>query len=224
MDLILAIDTATAAASVALWSPYQVLAEETWLSNSNHTVELMPTIARLLERQKLRPAALKGLAATRGPGSFTGMRIGLSLAKGLALALNVPLVAIPTLEVLAYAQSTHFLPVRCLLKAGRGRLCWADFRWRHKRWQQQGDIALGRAEDIVQGVRERTLFCGEIGEHEVRLIRQSLGAAAVIASPAEGLRRASYLAELAHRRLARAEADPLTVSPIYLVPESSSDH
>ncbi len=49
MDLILAIDTATAAASVALWSPYQVLAEETWLSNSNHTVELMPTVVRLLE-------------------------------------------------------------------------------------------------------------------------------------------------------------------------------
>jgi tRNA threonylcarbamoyladenosine biosynthesis protein TsaB len=221
-DLILAIDSATSVASVALWSPARVHAEETWFSSANHTVELMPTVAKLLERQHFSPRDLTALAVTRGPGSFTGMRIGMSLAKGIALALGVPLLAVPTLEVVAYAQSARFLPVRAVLQAGRGRLCWADFRWHRKRWQQQGEVRLGRVNEMVEGVQERTLFCGELGEAEVRLVRESLGAAAVVASPAESLRRASYLAELAYRRLARGDVDAPTVSPQYLNPGNAS--
>lgn len=221
-DLILAIDTATSVASVALWSPGRVHAEETWRSAANHTVELMPTVTRLLERQGFAPRDLTGLAVTRGPGSFTGMRIGMSLVKGLALSLGVPMAAVPTLEVVAHAQSARFLPVRAVLQAGRGRLCWADFHWQRKRWRQQGDVRLGRVREMLEDVRERTLFCGELGEAEVKLIRESLGAAAVVASPAESLRRASYLAELAYRRLSRGEADPLTVSPEYLNPGNGS--
>ncbi|MHB0874868.1 MAG: tRNA (adenosine(37)-N6)-threonylcarbamoyltransferase complex dimerization subunit type 1 TsaB [Anaerolineae bacterium] len=221
-DLILAVDTATSVASVALWSPARVHAEETWYSSANHTVELMPTVAKLLERQGFTPRDLTGLAVTRGPGSFTGMRIGMSLVKGMAVALGVPMVAVPTLEVVAHAQSARFLPVRAVLQAGRGRLCWADFRWQRKQWLQQGEVHLGRALEMVGDVWERTLFCGEIGEAEVRLIRESLGAAAVVASPAESLRRASYLAELAYRRLTHGDADALTVSPEYLNPGNGS--
>lgn len=218
MELILAVDTATAVASVALWSPSRLLAEETWVSNANHTVELLPTIARLMERNGTSPKDLTALAVTRGPGSFTGVRIGMSLVKGLALALDVPLASVPTLDVTAYGQSSRHLPVRAVIQAGRGRLCWAGYRWSHRRWTQQGDIALGRTEDLVAEVRERTLFCGELYEEEVEFIQEALGPTAVIASPAEGLRRASYLAELAYRRLARNEADNLTVSPVYLMP------
>lgn len=217
-ELILAVDTATSVASVALWSPYQVRAEDTWCCAGNHTVELLPTVATMLERQRLTPRDLTALATAQGPGSFTGMRIGMSLVKGLALALGIPLVAIPTLDVVANAQSARFLPVRAVLRAGRGRLCWADFRWQRGQWRQQGEVALGRPEELVAEVRERTLFAGELGEVEVDLIRQALGPAGVIASPAEGLRRAGYLAELAYRRLSRGQADALTVAPTYLTP------
>ncbi len=223
MDLILAVDTATYVASVALWTPYAVLAEETWASSANHTVELMPTIVRMLERQGLVPSQLTGLATTLGPGSFTGVRIGMALVKGLALALGIPMVAVPTLDVLAYGQSIRFMPVRAVLKAGRGRFCWADYRWQRGSWQQRGEVALGRPADMVRDVQERTLFCGELDEPEVSLIREQLGPAAVIASPAAGLRRASYLAEIAFRRLQRQQADDLTVTPIYLTPASSSN-
>ncbi|NPV08373.1 MAG: tRNA (adenosine(37)-N6)-threonylcarbamoyltransferase complex dimerization subunit type 1 TsaB [Anaerolineae bacterium] len=211
-------DTATAVASVALWSPYRLMAEETWASEANHTVELLPTIARLLERSHVQPRDLSGLAATRGPGSFTGVRIGVSLVKGLALALGIPLATVPTLDVIAYGQSSRHLPVRAVIQAGRGRLCWADYRWHRRRWSQQGEVSLGRPEDLVANVRGRTLFCGELYEEEVTLIQRTLGPAAVVASPAEGLRRAGYLAELAYRQLMRNEADSLTVSPVYLMP------
>lgn len=218
LDLILALDTATAFAGIALWTPYRVLAEEIWLSNRNHTVELMPSVMRILERQGLSPTDLTGVAVTQGPGSFTGMRIGFSLAKGMALSLSIPLIAVPTLEVLAHGQSARYLPVRAVLQAGRGRLCWADFRWHHRRWHQQDEVVLGSVEDIVTGVHERTLFCGELEGDEIKFIQESLGPTAVIASPAEGLRRASYLAELAYRRLARGEAEQPSVSPLYLQP------
>ncbi len=219
MDLILAVDTATAVAGVALWSPARLLAEETWVTNGNHTVELLPSIDRLLERASVRNQDLTALAVTQGPGSFTGVRIGMSLMKGLALALDIPLIAIPTLDVTAYGQSARHLPVRAVIQAGRGRLCWADFRWHHRRWHQQGDIALGTREDLVSGVRERTLFCGELYEEEIRSVQDALGPTAVIASPAEGLRRASYLAELAYRRLNRNDTDSPSVSPVYLMPQ-----
>jgi len=219
MELILAIDTATSKASLALWSPYEVLAEETWLSRRNHSVELAVSVARMMERQGLEPTELTGLAVSQGPGSFTGLRIGMALGKGLALALDIPLVAVPTLEVLAYAQATRFMPVRAVLKAGRGRLCWADFRWRRNRWHQQDDTVLGHPEDVVQNVSERTLFCGELDKDVVELIGTMLGPAAVIASPAEGLRRAAFLAELAYRRLSREKVDLTSVAPVYLMPE-----
>jgi tRNA threonylcarbamoyladenosine biosynthesis protein TsaB len=218
MELILAVDTATAYASVALWRPYQVLAEQTWLSRGNHTVELMPTIVEMMAREGVQPKELTGLAVTKGPGSFTGMRIGISLVKGMALALGLPVAAIPTLEVIAHGQSCRFLPLRAVLQAGRGRLCWADFRWERGAWRQVGGLQLGRLPELVAGIERRTLFAGELGEQEVAYIQESLGPAAVIASPAEGLRRAAYLAEIAYRRLKRKQAEELTFSPTYLMP------
>ena len=218
MEVILAVDTATSVAAVALWSPSRLLAEETWVTNGKHTVELLPTIDRLLTRAGLQPQDLSALAVTQGPGSFTGVRIGMSLVKGLALSLDIPMVAVPTLDVTAYGQSARHLPVRAVIQAGRGRLCWADYRWHHRQWHQQGEVSLGTVADIVSGVQERTLFCGELYEAEVGRIQDALGPSAVIASPAEGARRAGYLAELAYRRLARREADTLVVSPVYLMP------
>jgi len=85
---ILALDTATRMASIALYDGERVHSEETWHSERNHTVELMPSLVRLLERQRVSPQELTGVVVALGPGSFTGLRIGLSVAKGLALALS----------------------------------------------------------------------------------------------------------------------------------------
>lgn len=195
-----------------------VLAEETWRTKGNHTVELLPTISRLMDRAGLATQDLGAIAVAQGPGSFTGVRIGMSLAKGLALSRGVPLLAIPTLDIIAYGQSARHLPVRAVIQAGRGRLCWADYRWHHRRWRQQGETTIGTAAELVSGVRERTLFCGEIYEEEMRSIESALGSGAVIASPAEGVRRASYLAELAYRRLRQGDADTEPVAPVYALP------
>ncbi|NLX43424.1 MAG: tRNA (adenosine(37)-N6)-threonylcarbamoyltransferase complex dimerization subunit type 1 TsaB, partial [Chloroflexi bacterium] len=109
--MILAIDTATRTASIALYDASGILAEETWHSQNRHSVELMPAIQRLAERQGVKLGDLSAVAVALGPGSFTGLRIGLSAAKGLCLALDIPLIGIPTLMIAAYAAGDPGCPL-----------------------------------------------------------------------------------------------------------------
>lgn len=214
---ILAIDTATRMASIALYDGERVHSEETWRSERNHTVELMPSLVRLLDRQGVSPQGLTGVVVALGPGSFTGLRIGLSVAKGLALALKVPLVGVPTLDALAYAQAGQDLPLYAVVQAGRGRVCTALYQREGGRWRRMTDYRITTLADLCQQVEGPTLFCGEMEAEGVRFLQENLGQWAVVASPAFCLRRAGYLAELGWQRLKRGEADdPATLSPIYL--------
>lgn len=215
--MLLAIDTATRTTSLALYDGEQVLAEETWRSANGHTVELMPGLVRMLERQGIAPSELKGIAVALGPGSFTGLRIGLGVAKGLALTLAIPLVGIPTLDALVYAQGRKRGPVCAVLRAGRGRVSAAFYRRRGGQWRRQGDYRLTTLEELCADIETQTFFCGEIDAQATELLREHRGAKAIVASPASSLRRAGYLAELGWRRLERGEVDdPATLAPIYL--------
>jgi tRNA threonylcarbamoyladenosine biosynthesis protein TsaB len=139
------------------------------------------------------------------------------VAKGLALALKVPLVGVPTLDALAYAQAGQDLPLYAVAQAGRGRVCTALYRKEREQWRRATDYRITTLTDLCQQVEEPTLFCGEIDEEGVRLLRENLGQQAIVASPASCLRRAGYLAELGWQRLKRGEADdPAALSPIYL--------
>ncbi len=99
--LLLAIDTATRFAGLALYDGEIVRAEKYWLSQNNHSVELMPALVDMLAQQGFAPGDLAAVGVTIGPGSFTGLRIGLSVAKGLALAHNLVVLGVPTLDVQA---------------------------------------------------------------------------------------------------------------------------
>src|SRR5690349_5628742 len=117
--MLLAIDTATKQISLALHDGQTVAAETTWLSDNFHSTELAPQVALLLRRAGRDAAGLSGIAVAIGPGSYTGLRIGLGFAKGLALAQNLPLVGVPTLDGLMRAQPPHAGPALALLQAGR---------------------------------------------------------------------------------------------------------
>lgn len=217
--MLLAIDTATRMASLALYDPTQgrILGEETWYSADNHTVELMPRLARLLEQQGVDAGGLTGLAVSLGPGSFTGLRTGLGVAKGLALAGDVPMVGIPTLDVVAQPHLVQRLPILAILQAGRGRICVGHTIRRRGRWRRRGPYQLTTLQALCDQVEGPVLFCGELDARDVELIHERLGATATIASPASALRRAAYLAELGWSRLSRGDADDVaSLSPLYL--------
>jgi len=213
--MLLALDTATRAASLALHDGRQVRHEETWESERQHTTQLVPRLVGALEGLGLRPEALTGVAVSLGPGSFTGLRVGLAVAKGLALARGLLLVGVPTLDVAAAAQGQDRRPLVAVLQAGRGRICIATYRWR-KGWQQQDGPRLTTWEEVAATLEKPTLFCGEIDERGNQALAQA-GELAAAPPPAFCLRRAGFLAELAWGRIRQNRTDdPATLAPIYL--------
>lgn len=220
--MVLAVDTATRTAGLALYDGQSVLAELTWRAGQRHTTTLMPNLIRMLDQQELTPACLGGLAVALGPGSFTGLRIGLAVAKGLALSRDLPLVGVPTLDIVAYAcvplsPGQTPLPLCALLEAGRGRFCVADYHWTKAGFQRRGDYRIVGGGEVGAGVEEPTLFCGELDAAVEQALRARLGDRAIVVPPAARLRRPGYLAQLGWERLARGERDdPAALSPIYL--------
>jgi tRNA threonylcarbamoyladenosine biosynthesis protein TsaB len=224
--LLLAIDTATKMAGIALYDQDGLRVEEMWWSNANHTVELMPRIVRACEQQGIAATTLTGVSVSIGPGSFTGLRVGLSVAKGLALVLHIPVIGVPTLDAAAYAHKRSTLPVCAVLPAGRGRWCAAFYQTDADSWQRCSDYTLIRTKELIAALQEPALVCGEMTASLVAELRQSTSQQVVIATPAAAARRTGYVAELAWQRLSAGEADDLaSLSPIYLQrSETGADH
>jgi len=214
--LLLALDTASRLISLALHDGSQLQFESTWYTANNHTVELAPAIRRALEQVGKRAADLTAVAVSQGPGSFTGLRIGLSVAKGLAEAQSIPLVAVPTLDIVAAGVPAFGGPLVAVLQAGRGRVCAQRYRGQDGAWIAAAPAEIVAWEALAAAVDQETLFAGEIDETG----RSRLSAAAWpvrFASGAHSLRRAGFLAEIAWARLnAGPVGDPADVTPIYL--------
>ncbi|MGD2177329.1 MAG: tRNA (adenosine(37)-N6)-threonylcarbamoyltransferase complex dimerization subunit type 1 TsaB [Anaerolineae bacterium] len=214
--MLVAIDTATHQASLALHDGVRVRMEETWESPRRHTTELTARLVEAMEQLDLRPDRLSGVAVTKGPGSFTGLRIGMAVAKGLAMAQRIPVMGIPTLDVVASAQGRDRRRLGAVLRAGRGRICIAMYRWQFGGWQVQEEPRLTSWATLAEEISEPTLLCGEIDPAGTDLMAR-LGDRVVLLPPAWRLRRAGFLAELGWQRLKQGQVDdPATLTPIYL--------
>jgi tRNA threonylcarbamoyladenosine biosynthesis protein TsaB len=227
--MLLAIDTASRAASIALYSAEGVLAEFSWRSRENHTVELTPQIVRLLELAHAAKGDLRAIGVALGPGSFTGLRVGMSVAKGLAFGAKIPLLGVPTLDVIAHAHAWQSLPIWAILAAGRGRYSVARYTTRRGLAKRASDYTLVDAAGLVDlACRDgeadkaaRAFFCGDIDAALSKLLAERVGVRAVIASPALNVRRAAFLAELAWQRFLRGESDDAaSLAPMYMPHES----
>ncbi|MFO7741749.1 MAG: tRNA (adenosine(37)-N6)-threonylcarbamoyltransferase complex dimerization subunit type 1 TsaB [Anaerolineae bacterium] len=214
--MLVAIDTATSQASLAFHDGFRVRIEHTWEAPRRHTTELTPRLAAAMEQLSLRRDQLRAIVVTKGPGSFTGLRIGLSVAKGLAVAQRLPLIGIPTLDVVAAAQGRDRRRLAAVIQAGRGRVGVAIYRWEFGEWQVLEGPRLTTWANLEKEVAEPTLFCGEIDKRGAETIAR-MGEHAVLLPAAWRLRRAGFLAELGWQRLNRGEVDdPAELTPIYL--------
>jgi tRNA threonylcarbamoyladenosine biosynthesis protein TsaB len=217
--MILAIDTATRSASLAVHDGHTVRAEFTWDTSDHHTVELMPRIVEMLAQINVSIDQISGLGVAIGPGSFTGVRVGVAAAKGLAMARHIPIVGVRSTDVLAYAVRWCQPPLVVVVRAGRGR--WIAARYlKEDEWQPAGDFTLTTADVIGADWDETTTLCGELSESEQGTVQQRLGDRVQLLPPAFSLRRAGFLAEIAWQRIqANRVDDPATIQPIYLAPD-----
>ena len=156
--MLLAIDTSTRYAGVALASETRILQAAHWRSRQNHSVELLPTIESLLQRESTSVEELTGVAVAIGPGGFSALRVGISVAKGIAWTSALPLVAATTLEMEAFPYLTAGLPVCAVLDAGRGQVSWALFEAHGDGIAQTSQEAIAAPQEVLQSLHRPVYY------------------------------------------------------------------
>jgi len=215
--MLLAIDTSSDRASIALVEKNNLTAECTWHCGQNHSVELLPQISCLLEQAGLSIQSITGVVVALGPGSFNGLRVGVSTAKGLAFSLDIPVVGVGTLETSAYQHAETGLPICSMANAGRGEIAAAFYHNKEGEWLQLVPEHIITVEAVLSEITDTTVFCGESVIPIADLIKEQLGQKAVIPPAASQYRRAGFLAELGQQRLEAGKQDnPATLQPLYL--------
>ena len=220
--MLLAVDTSTQSIGVALYDGVQILSEMVWVSDQYHTVELAPTVESLMDRSGVSSSELRVVEVALGPGSFTGLRIGLAFAKGMALAKHLDIIGIPTLDILAASQPLDELPMATVLHAGRGRLAVGWYKKSSNAWKSMDDVQVKTSRELAAGIKSPTIVCGELTAEEQRIFRRKRKNV-ILHSPAQCLRRPSFLAELGWQRWRKGQNDdPAALTPIYLHYEQKS--
>jgi tRNA threonylcarbamoyladenosine biosynthesis protein TsaB len=216
--MILALDTSTALAGIALYGAQGLLGELTWRSHRDQTAQLLPMAHKLLELEKTTPDQLTGIAVATGPGSFNGLRVAVSTAKGLALALDIPLFGLSSLDAQAYQHRYLSGNVYTVLEAGRGRLAVGFYKLKAGNWKRQGDFENLTLTELISKIVSPCTVCGELTPEQIQKLEESLGKPALVLSPANAMRRTGFLAEWAWQRLQQdSQGDDLAnLQPIYL--------
>jgi tRNA threonylcarbamoyladenosine biosynthesis protein TsaB len=214
--MLLAIDTSTAQVGLALYDGAQVFSEMTWITRQHHTTELAPALAGLLSRCGVSMDMVSALGVAVGPGSFTSLRVGLSLVKGIALARHIPVIGIPTLDIIAAAQPAGKHPLITVIQAGRKRIAFSLYKYIKKEWLVEGQVGSGTIEELADKIESPTYVAGELSaEDRSRLARKRVNV--LLASPVNCVRRPATLAELAWTRWKKNEVDDAaTLAPVYL--------
>lgn len=214
---ILAVDTATRCCSAAVRVGDRLTAEMTVVSERTHSTHLMTMIRETLKMANLALQAIDGLAVSIGPGSFTGLRIGISTVQGLAFAGQKPCVGVSSLEALACACLPWPQGVCALMDARKGEVYAGYYRERAGRLERLAPERVLSLENALRTIDTPYLFVGDGAERYQTRIRSILGARAGFAPPDRNLPRAGMVARLAQPLLAaEAGRDPGCLVPHYL--------
>jgi len=214
--MLLAVDSSTAQVGLALYDGTQVLGEMIWTTRQHHTTELSPALSGLLARCGVTMDMVGALGVAIGPGSFTSLRVGLSLVKGIALARKIPVIGISTMDVIASAQPAGKNPLAVVIQAGRKRIAIGWYKYSENRWQAEGPVKSATVDELAESIESPTYVAGELtSDDRGRLARKRVNI--LLASPVYCVRRPSMLAELAWARWQKNEVDDAaSLAPIYL--------
>ncbi len=219
--LVLGIDTATQVCSAGLTREKQMVGEYTLNIKKTHSQRLLPLIHQLLEAGGFKPRDLQGIAVAKGPGSFTGIRIGMATAKGLAQALEIPLVGVPTLDIIA-GQFIHTDYLVCpLLDARRHQVYTAFYRNRGPEIQRVSEYMALSLESLVEILstypEEGFLFPGDALEVYGPYLKEKLGEGFLELPEPYRLNRGALTAYLGYSMFLAGQEDQLmSLSPLYV--------
>ena len=215
--MLLAIDTSSRYGGAALADDDgRVVEARLWRSTANHTAQLMPAVAELLAAQRTTAADLDAVAVALGPGPFSALRVGVSAAKGLAMAGGLPIVGIDTLALEAGPHLTPDGIVTAWLDAGRNEVAAGWFRGDGERVAEDVIAPPGELLEQDASAFPSVIYCGEASSARTAVIRDASAGKATIA-PWTPATRLWQLAGAGAGRISRGEADDLsTLQPYYL--------
>jgi tRNA threonylcarbamoyladenosine biosynthesis protein TsaB len=214
---ILSIDTASTTGSVAVVDGETLLAEFTIARQETHSRRLMNMIDDALGMAGLGLKEIDGLAFTRGPGSFTGLRIGLSVVKGLAFVSGAPLVGVSSLEVLAHQAPDRSRLVCPMMDARNKEVYCGGYRFSEGGFRLVIDETAVSPEAAADGITEDCLLIGDGAHRYKSLFEERIGPHVEFATPDDGIPRALTVARLSRPRFEAGQIDDVrSVVPVYL--------
>ena len=218
---LLALETATLAGGAALLDDARLIGEVRLNIALTHSERLMVVVDRLLRDCGWDVASLGGLAVSIGPGSFTGLRVGAATAKGLALALEVPVAPVPTLDALAATLPFADAPVCPLLDARKGEVYCSLYRWRGGGMERQWEYLAVPPEVAAARLEAPVIVLGD-GVAACRPYLARLGAGVREAGPVHSLPSPAVVGALGHAILAAGGGIPAErLAPLYLRPSEA---
>ena len=219
---VLAVETSTLAGGAALLDGEQVVGEYTLNVRTTHSERLLAAVDRLLQDAGWTPRVLEGIAVALGPGSFTGLLIGVSTVKALAFSLKIPVAAVSTLEALAWALPFTRDPVCPVLDARKGEVYAALFHWEGDSLVRDWEDQALDPEEVCSRLFGPVVFVGDGIPVYGRLLNERLGPLATFAPPARRIPSAACVGQLGHTRLLSGETvDPVALAPRYLRPSEA---
>lgn len=216
---VLAVETATSWQSVAILDDHAVLARHDHATAGSHASSLLPTIDRLLAETGLALKSLDGLVVSIGPGSFTGLRVGLATVLGFRTVSQRPVAVVPTLEGLAWNLRGSATPLCPVLNSRRGELYWALYRWIDDQTLERiAPEQVGSPATLGQALSGSTILFGEGWTTEEAAIRAAMArSVAIIPASDQASRPSAVSIGLAGmERLKRGETAGVGVSPLYV--------
>lgn len=220
---ILAVDTASKSCSAAVVSRDKVLSESVLSTGETHSKTLMGLVGGVMQNAGVTVSDIDGFAVTRGPGSFTGLRIGISVVKGLATAGDKPIVGISTLDALALPFCFSNLMVCAMLDARRKEVYFARYRFdKTGKMHKDVDDRVMAPAKVLAGIHEPCLFVGDGSVIYQDLISQKMGGLAVFAPFIANSIRASAVGYLGGEKFQDKDVSWATdLEPLYLRPSDA---
>jgi tRNA threonylcarbamoyladenosine biosynthesis protein TsaB len=220
--LILGIETATMTGGVALLDEKRLISEYTLNVRTTHTARLMPALDQILKDSSVDKSEIDGVAISMGPGSFTGLRIGLATAKGLALGLDIPLLGVPTLDALARNIPFARYQICPVLDAKKKEVYTSLFRYEDDSLVRLAPYQVIPPIDLVNQIHEKTIFVGDAVDVYRGFISERLGDHALFAPDSQRLPRAAIVAGMGLVKLKAGEClDAMSAEPIYIRPSDA---
>ncbi len=213
----ISIDTSTKISGIALSESGRVIIELNWHCEQNHTVELMSNIKLLLERTQKDVKQVKAIFVALGPGSYNGLRAGVTTAKGLAYSLSVPIIGVSTLYLEAYPFFYPDISICAIQNAGRNEFAAAIYCIENNDVHTILPESILTIKEIAEEIKKKTIVVGEL-QQEVKTELKKLSEGNIIITQMENSgRRAAFLAESGWKKLLLNSVDDVqTIQPIYL--------